>query len=119
MSRFDGGPVIPVILALFFAAAAFGQNGQDAVKQSTEQKTPCLLVKPTIGFQTAFGRLGGRYEYMDSFNVPNPKMKYSKGDLEKLLAKHVHVVVVSRDAERNEVKQARESCGIASEPEKK
>ena len=63
-----------------------------------------------IRVNTAFGRIGGGFEYLDSVNMTNPKMSYKKKDLEKLQGKGVHVVVVQRDAKRDEVAQARESC---------
>lgn len=82
----------------------------------SEPTKPCLLVRPTEVIQTAFVSFGGRYEYLDSRGMTATKIKYSKHDLEKLQEKGVHIVIVQRDAKRDEMKQARESC---TEGEKK
>jgi hypothetical protein len=79
---------------------------------ASAEAPPCLLVHPTQGFQTAFGSVKNKYEYLDSFRLPaaSQRMIYKKKDLEKLQQGGVHVVVVPRDAVREQIKEARESC---------
>lgn len=79
---------------------------------SAEEAKPCLLVRPTEGIQTIAGRIGGKYEYVDSVNLAfsDQKMNYKKSQLEKLQKQGVHIVLVPRDAVRNQIQQARESC---------
>jgi len=75
-----------------------------------EDAKPCLLVRPTEGIVWAYGRVGGKYEYVDALNFSSPKMTYKKGELEKLQKSGVHVVLVPRSAVRDQMQQARESC---------
>lgn len=75
---------------------------------------PCLLVRPTEGFEYMGKRWGSKYEYVDSFKMTQPKMSYKKSDLEKLQGQGVHVVLVPRDAVRDQISQARDSCEIST-----
>lgn len=79
---------------------------------------PCLLVRPTEGIVWAFGRIAGKYEYVDSLNMSVPKMNYTKSQLEKLQKQGVHVVLVPRDAVPNQIQQSRSSCATDTESKK-
>jgi hypothetical protein len=63
-----------------------------------------------IGFAAGAAFGGGKYEYVDSFNVPNYKLKYKGGELEKLKEAGVHIIVVNKKATADETKSARDSC---------
>ena len=96
-------------------------------KPTTQNMSECLVVRQAeghrfrnsmiagaltggIGFAAGAAFSGGRYEYIDSFNVPNTKMKYKGPELQKLQQEGVHVVVVNKKALPDEIKAARESC---------
>jgi hypothetical protein len=66
-----------------------------------------------VGLAAGAAFSGGRYEYRDSFNLPQSDMKakYKGPELQKLQQDGVHVVVVDKkDKTGAEVKDARVSC---------
>jgi len=66
-----------------------------------------------VGLAAGAAFSGGRYEYRDSFNLPQSDMKakYKGPELQKLQQNGVHVVVVDKkDKTGAEVKDARVSC---------
>jgi hypothetical protein len=52
---------------------------------------------------------GERFEYVESFNLANSKMKYKGGELQAIKDSGVHIIVVSEGV-GEEVQQARVSC---------
>lgn len=74
-----------------------------------------------IGLGVGLAASGAKYEYVDAYNVPNPKMKYKGDELQKLQANGTHVIIVEKAKKgistAEEVKDARESCkSIAAPP---
>jgi hypothetical protein len=85
--------------------------------QSSNQ---CLIVKQNKGHRVrngfqfgvaglAFSK-GERYEYVDSLNFPNSRLKYKGDELQKLKDTGVHVIVINKDAAGEEIQSARSSC---------
>lgn len=74
-----------------------------------------------VGLAAGLAFSGGRYEYVDAYNVPAPKMKYKGDELQKLQSSGVHIIIVEKARKGistvDEVKDARESCkSIAAPP---
>jgi hypothetical protein len=67
-----------------------------------------------IGFAAGAAFGGGKYEYVDSFNLTGTKLKYKGGELQKLQQEGVHVVVINKKATSDETESARESCTASS-----
>lgn len=66
-----------------------------------------------IGLAAGAAFSGGRYEYRDSYNLPpsDVKTKYKGPELQSLVQRGVHVVVVNKkDKSGSEVNEARASC---------
>ena len=59
-----------------------------------------------IGLAAGAATGGGRFEYVDSFNLSNTKLKYKGGDIQKLQKEGVHVVVINKKATADETKSA-------------
>lgn len=69
-----------------------------------------------IGLAAGAAFSGGKYEYADSFNVPNTKPKYSGKELEKLQREGLHIIVVNKKTASQEMDSARNSCKTAIAP---
>jgi hypothetical protein len=74
-----------------------------------------------IGFAGGLAFSGAKFEYVDAYNVSNPKMKYKGSELQKLQSSGVHVIIVEKAKKgistADEVKDARDSCkSIAATP---
>jgi len=74
-----------------------------------------------VGLAAGLAFSGAKYEYVDAYNVPNPKMKYKGDELQKLQANGTHIIIVEKAKKgvstADEVKDARESCkSIATTP---
>jgi hypothetical protein len=63
-----------------------------------------------IGFAAGAAFGGAKYEYVDSFNLKDTKLKYKGSELQKLQQGGTHVVVINKKATADETKSARESC---------
>jgi hypothetical protein len=67
-----------------------------------------------VGLAAGLAFSGGKYEYVDAYNVPNPKMKYKGDELQKLQSSGVHIIIVEKAKKgistADEVKDARETC---------
>jgi hypothetical protein len=80
----------------------------------------CLIVKQNKGHRVRNGFLfgvaglafskGERFEYVDSVNFPESRLKYKGDELQKLKDTGVHVIVVNKDASGDEIQSARSSC---------
>ena len=70
----------------------------------------CLVVRQAEGHRFS----GVKYEYVDAYNVPNPKMQYKGEELQKLQANGTHLINVQKAKKgistAEEVRDARESC---------
>jgi len=85
-----------------------------------QNSNQCLIVKQNKGHRVRNGFLfgvaglafskGERYEYVDSFNFPNSRLKYKGDELQKLKDTGVYVIVVNKDAAGEEIQSARSSC---------
>ncbi len=69
-----------------------------------------------VGFVAGAAFGGAKYEYVDSFNVPDTKMKYKGGELQKLQQSGVHIIVVNKKATSDEMQSARTSCSAPAIP---
>lgn len=63
-----------------------------------------------IGFAAGAAFGGAKYEYVDSFNLTDTKLKYKGGELKKLQEAGVHIVVINKKATSDETQSARASC---------
>jgi len=94
---------------LLFVCPSFTQNSKQ-----------CLIVKQNKGHRVRNGFLfgvaglafskGERFEYVDSLNFPDSRLKYKGDELQKLKDTGVHVIVVNKDASGDEIQSARSSC---------
>src|SRR2546430_16893183 len=62
-----------------------------------------------IGFATGAAIGGAKYEYVDSFNLQEQKLKYKGSELQALQKEGVHVIVINKKATADESKSARGS----------
>lgn len=69
-----------------------------------------------VGFAAGAAFGGAKYEYVDSFNLSETKLKYKGGELQKLQQEGVHVVVINKKATSDETQSARASCTAAAPP---
>jgi len=69
-----------------------------------------------IGFAAGAVFGGAKYEYVDSFNLTDTKLKYKGGELQKLQQSGVHVVVINKKATSDETQSARASCTAPQNP---
>ena len=63
-----------------------------------------------IGFAAGAAFGGAKYEYVDSFNLTDTKLKYKGGELKKLQEAGVHIIVINKKATSDETQSARASC---------
>jgi hypothetical protein len=68
-----------------------------------------------VGFAAGAAFGGAKYEYIDSFNMSDTKVKYKGGELQKLQQSGVHIVVVNKKATSDEIQSARGSCTAAAQ----
>jgi len=129
--------VITLTLAALLVGAAWGQDVWENMKaQEAKAKpapvvigavpmvavpsnAPCLIVKQNKGHRVRNAFLfgvsglvfskGERFEYVESFNLVNSKMKYKGGELQAIKDSGVHIIVVSEGV-GEEVQQARVCC---------
>src|SRR5580704_10498220 len=63
-----------------------------------------------IGLVAGAALGGAKYEYVDSFNLTDTKLKYKGGELKRLQEAGVHIVVINKKATSDETQSARASC---------
>jgi hypothetical protein len=95
------------VLLLLLSGFCFAQTDQ------------CLIVKQNKGHRVRNGFLfgvgglvlskGERFEYVESFNFPNARMKYRGDELQRINDEGVHVIVVN-ESSSEEINAARQAC---------
>ena len=101
--------ILMLVGVLLFVSPSFAQNNKQ-----------CLIVKQNKGHRVRNGFLfgvaglafskGERFEYVDSVNFPESRLKYKGDELQQLKDTGVHVIVVNKDASGDEIQSARSSC---------